>query len=135
MEELKLYVHEMIEAGDNILLETKLETEKVYIATVYERDLKKGYGIWSLTKVMGDVVAYFDEHPTMEDARPYWTIRYIVSPDYKKEAGVVMEKILGTLLLKKKISEPVWMHNVNKEKVKDGDIIRIKRGKIFPDDV
>lgn len=134
MKKFNLYVHEHVEVDDNIILETQLKTDKVYIAIVYERDQKEGVGIYSIKDVMGKIFAYFDEHPSMEDARPYWPIEYIVSSDYKQSAGKVMEKIIDVLLSKKKIAEPACIHNINEAPFTEGDVTHIQRGKIFPDD-
>ncbi len=134
MKKFNPYVHERIEVGDQILLTTLLQTNDAYVATVHERDQKTGIGIYSIKGVMGEIFAYLDSHPTMEDARPYWSIRYIVSHDYKQSEGETMEKILDALLSKKKIKEPAWIHSINEEPFVEGDVIRIQRGKIFPDD-
>lgn len=130
MKKFNLYVHERIEVGDNIILETKLQTDKVYIAEVLERDSKEP----NISKEIGFLVAYLDEHSTLEDARPYWSIRYIISHDYRQSAAKTMEKILEVLLLKKKIKEPAWIHNINEAPYIDWDSTHIQRGKIFPDD-
>lgn len=130
MEKVNIYVHERIEVGNNIILETKLKTDKVYIAEVLKRDSKE----LNISREIGFLVAYLDEHPTMEDARPYWSIQYIVSSDYKQSAGEVMEMIIDVLLSKKKIEKPAWIHNINEAPFTEGDVTHIRRGRIFPDD-
>lgn len=133
-DKINFYVHPEIIIDDRILLMTLLKTDKAYVATVYERDTKDGVGASFIKGVMGEVFAYVDEHPTMEDARPYWSIRYIVTPDYKQSVGKDMERILDVLLSEKMVEGPAWIHNSNEELFKEGDVTDIQRGKIFPDD-
>jgi hypothetical protein len=130
MKKFSLYVHERIEVGDNIILETKLRTDKVYIAEVLMQDLKEP----NISREIGFLTAYFDEHPTMEDAKPYWLISYVVSSDYKQNVGENMGKIMDALFSKKKIGEPALIHNINEAPFIEGGVIHIQRGKIFPDD-
>lgn len=133
MDKFNFFIHEKIDVSDRIILTTIFKSDKVYIADVHEKDLKNGIGVYHLTKNLGELFAYFDEHPTMEDARPYWSISYVV---YEKDENTKkdMEKILDTLLDKKIINRPVWIRNVNREPYKESDFFHLRKGKVFPDD-
>lgn len=133
MNNIQIYQHERLEIGNNILLTIVSRSDKFLVANVHSQDPVNGVGFYKMKDILGTIFAYFDEHPTMEDAQPYWSVKYIVELQDRDIKNDMME-IIDALINKNIISEPAWILNWNLAPYNEEQSFDIQRGAIFPDD-
>jgi hypothetical protein len=115
--------------NEGFLLRTLVSESKCYIADVLEK-LPSGE---NHTKEIGKLVAYYLDSPTIEDATPYWSIKYINYNDNIPVSKILLESILDSLIANNKVKQPIWIKELRIQKA--FDLVSIQRGKIFTDNM